>query len=145
MKFPSFLLPGSDGRTWTNADFNTGKFILYLYPKDMTSGCTREAHDFQAALSNFEKKGVQIVGLSKDPMKSHDKFCEKDGLTFSLISDEEHVLIDALDAWKKKSMYGREYWGTERCTFAIEDGKIVQSWRNVKVPGHVEEVLGWWG
>lgn len=143
MKIPDFSLPASNGKTYNASDFARGITILYLYPKDMTSGCTLEAHDFQEAIPKFKDMGIQVVGLSKDPLKSHAKFCEKEGLNFPLISDEYHDLIDALDAWKEKSMYGKKYWGTERSTFVIQDGKIIKEWRNVKVPGHVEEVLSW--
>ena len=143
MKFPKFSLPASDGRTYTEQDFARGFTVFYLYPKDMTSGCTIEAHDFETALPAFKDLGAQVIGLSKDPLKSHAKFCEKDGLTFPLISDEYHNLIDTLDCWKEKSMYGKTYWGTERSTFIIKDGDIVYEWRKVKVPGHVAEVLEW--
>ena len=140
-KFPSFSLPASDGKTYTEADFATGITVVYVYPKDMTSGCTLEAHDFQDAYSKFKKLGVQIFGLSKDSLKSHKKFCERDELFFPLLSDEEHVLIELLNAWKEKSMYGRKYFGAERSTFLVVDGKIVQEWRKVKVPGHVDSIL----
>ena len=140
-KFPSFSLPASDGKTYTEADFSTGITVVYVYPKDMTSGCTLEAHDFQNALPEFQKLGARVLGLSKDSLSSHQKFCTKDALTFPLLSDEDTKLLQALDAWKEKSMYGRKYFGAERSTFLIVDGEIVQEWRKVSVPGHVDEVL----
>lgn len=140
-KFPSFSLPASDGTTYTEADFAKGITILYVYPKDMTSGCTIEAHDFQKALSDFQKLGVRVFGLSKDSLSSHQKFCDKESLSFPLLSDENMELLGALDTWKEKSMYGRKYFGAERSTFLIVDGEIVQEWRTVSVPGHVDSVL----
>ncbi len=141
MKFPIFSLPASDGKTYSDKDFSKGTFVLYIYPKDMTSGCTLEAQNFRDAQKEFEKLGVKVFGLSKDPIKSHEKFCEKESLNFPLISDESTELIQALGAWKEKSMYGRKYWGAERSTFLIKDGKIIKEWRKVSVTGHVEDVI----
>ena len=141
MKLPIFSLSASDGHIYTKSDFEKGTFVLYVYPKDMTSGCTVEANDFNDMLSEFEAKGVKVFGLSKDSLKSHEKFCLRDGLKFVLLSDEPTDFLQALGCWKEKSMYGKKYWGAERSTFVIRDGKIIKTWRNVKVPGHAAEVL----
>lgn len=143
MKLPSFSLPASDGKTYTDADLSNGKYILYLYPKDMTSGCTLESQNFRDLKDKFAALGFQILGLSKDSMKSHDKFCEKESLNFPLLSDEDCTLIEGLGAWVEKSMYGKKYMGIERSTFVVVDGEVVQKWRKVKVPGHTEAVLAY--
>ncbi len=134
----SCSLPASDG---VDYDLKTGKYVLYLYPKDMTSGCTLESQTFRDHQQSFKDLGFQILGLSKDDLKSHAKFIEKESLNFPLLSDESTEFIQKLEAWKEKSMYGKKYFGIERSTFVIIDGKIKQAWRKVKVPGHVEEVL----
>lgn len=141
MKFPTFSLPASDGKTYTEKDFSSGLTVLYIYPKDMTSGCTIESQNFRDTKPDFEKLGAQVLGLSKDSLKSHDKFCQKESLNFPLISDEEMSLMQDLGCWVEKSMYGRKYMGAERSTFVIQDGEIIREWRKVKVPGHVDEVL----
>lgn len=141
MKFPKFSLLASDGKNYSESDFKSGKFVLYVYPKDMTSGCTREAHDFRDRADDFQKLGFQVFGLSKDSLQSHEKFCQKESLNFPLLSDEKLELLTALGSWIEKSMYGRKYFGADRSTFVIVDGKIVHEWRKVKVPEHVREVL----
>lgn len=141
MKLPKFSLPANDGKTYSAQDWANKNIVLYLYPKDMTSGCTLESNDFQAHLKDFQALGFEVFGLSKDDLKSHDKFCEKEALTFPLLSDTEITLIDDLGAWKEKSMYGKTFLGIERSTFVIQNGEIVQEWRKVKVPGHVKSVL----
>jgi peroxiredoxin Q/BCP len=119
-----------------------GPLVLYFYPKDDTSGCTREAQDFTALAGDFAKAGVKVVGLSRDPMKKHDKFISKYELKVPLASDEDGAISDAFGTWVEKSMYGRKYMGMERSTFLIgKDGRIAKAWRKVKVPGHAEEVL----
>jgi peroxiredoxin Q/BCP len=116
--------------------------VLYFYPKDDTSGCTREAQDFTALTGEFKAAGVRVIGVSRDPMKSHDKFIGKYGLAIPLVSDEDGKISDAFGTWVEKSMYGRKYMGMERATFLIGgDGRIVREWRKVKVPGHAAEVL----
>ena len=116
--------------------------VLYFYPKDDTSGCTREAQDFTALASDFEKAGAAIVGVSRDPMKKHEKFIGKYDLKVPLASDEDGRISDAFGTWVQKSMYGRKYMGMERSTFLIgADGKVRKAWRKVKVPGHADEVL----
>ena len=117
--------------------------VLYFYPKDDTSGCTREARDFTALAGDFERAGAMVVGVSRDPMKRHEKFISKYDLAVPLISDEEGRISDAFGTWVQKSMYGRRYMGMERSTFLIgPDGIVQKEWRKVKVPGHAEAVLG---
>ena len=116
--------------------------VLYFYPKDDTSGCTREAQDFTALAGEFSKAGVKVIGVSRDPMKKHDKFIAKYDLAVPLASDEDGAISEAFGTWVQKSMYGRKYMGMERSTFLIgADGKVLREWRKVKVPGHAQEVL----
>lgn len=116
--------------------------VLYFYPKDDTSGCTREAQDFTALEPEFKKAGVKVIGVSRDPMKSHEKFIGKYDLAVPLLSDEDGRLSDAFGTWVQKSMYGRKYMGMERSTFLISgDGRVLKAWRKVKVAGHADEVL----
>lgn len=116
--------------------------VLYFYPKDDTPGCTLEACGFRDNLPRFTKTGARVFGISKDDQASHDKFIRKYELPFTLISDEDGKICDAFGTWVEKNMYGRKYMGIERATFLIDArGVIRQVWRNVKVPGHVEEVL----
>ena len=116
--------------------------VLYFYPKDDTSGCTREAQDFTAMAGDFADAGVKVVGISRDPRKSHDKFIAKYGLKVPLASDEDGAISDAFGTWVEKSMYGRKYMGMERATYLIgADGTVLKAWRKVKVPGHAQEVL----
>ena len=116
--------------------------VLYFYPKDDTSGCTREAQDFTALAGDFSKAGVKVVGVSRDSMKKHEKFIDKYELSVPLASDEDGSLSDAFGTWVQKSMYGRKYMGMERATYLIgADGRVLKVWRKVKVPKHAEEVL----
>ena len=116
--------------------------VLYFYPKDDTSGCTREAQDFTSLEGDFAQAGAAVVGVSRDPMKKHEKFIDKYGLKVPLAADEDGRISDAFGTWVQKSMYGRKYMGMERSTFLISaDGKVLKEWRKVKVPGHAEEVL----
>jgi peroxiredoxin Q/BCP len=116
--------------------------VLYFYPKDDTSGCTREAQDFTDLAGEFARVGVLVVGVSRDPMKKHDKFIAKYGLKVPLASDEDGAISDAFGTWVEKSMYGRTYMGMERATYLIgADGRVLRAWRKVKVPGHAAEVL----
>ena len=116
--------------------------MLYFYPKDDTSGCTREAQDFTALAGEFQNVGVRVIGVSRDAMKSHEKFIGKYGLSVPLVSDEDGRISEAFATWVQKSMYGRKYMGMERSTFLIgADGRVVREWRKVKVPGHAAEVL----
>ena len=116
--------------------------VLYFYPKDDTSGCTREAQDFTELAADFAKAGAKVVGLSRDPMKKHDKFIAKYDLKVPLASDEDGAISDAFGTWVEKSMYGRKYMGMERATYLIGlDGRVLKAWRKVKVPGHAADVL----
>ena len=138
---PAMTLALSDG---TQVDLGTldGPIVLYFYPKNDTSGCTKEAQDFTELGSDFAKAGARIVGVSRDAMKKHDKFIAKYDLKIPLASDEDGTLSEAFATWVEKSMYGRKYMGMERATFLIgKDGRVVRSWRKVKVPGHATEVL----
>ena len=138
---PALTAETSGGQTIDLA--RPGKpLVLYFYPKDDTSGCTREAQDFTALASEFEKAGASVVGVSRDPMKKHEKFIGKYDLKVPLASDEDGRISDAFGTWVEKSMYGRKYMGMERSTFLIDaDGKVRKAWRKVKVPGHAQEVL----
>jgi peroxiredoxin Q/BCP len=138
---PNLDIETSDGRTINLSKPGT-PLVLYFYPKDDTSGCTREAQDFTALAAAFQKAGVAVVGVSRDPMKKHEKFIAKYDLAVPLASDEDGAISDAFGTWVEKSMYGRKYMGMERSTFLIgPDGRVLKEWRKVKVPGHAEEVL----
>jgi len=116
--------------------------VLYFYPKDDTSGCTREAQDFTALAGDYAKAGVKVVGVSRDPMKKHEKFIAKYDLAVPLVSDEDGRISEAFGTWVEKSMYGRKYMGMERATYLIgADGRVLKGWRKVKVPNHAAEVL----
>ncbi|RDI52391.1 peroxiredoxin [Microvirga subterranea] len=139
---PAFTLPATDGQEISLDKFRGRKLVLYFYPKDDTSGCTREAQDFQALRQDFAAAGTEVIGVSPDSLKSHDRFRAKHGLEFTLASDEAKSMLEAYGVWVEKSMYGRKYMGVERTTVLIDqDGRIVRFWTKVKVPGHVEEVL----
>ncbi|MBL1257357.1 peroxiredoxin [Methylocystis sp. Sn-Cys] len=139
---PAFTLPGAGGETLSLAALSGKKIVLYFYPKDDTSGCTKEAIEFNALRDKFAKAGASIVGMSPDSAKSHDKFRTKYELAFPLAADETKETLSAYGVWVEKSMYGRKYMGVERSTFLIgADGKIAKIWRKVKVPGHAEAVL----
>lgn len=139
---PDFTLP-TDSEGEIALSSLKGKWIvLYFYPKDDTSGCTKEAIAFKDLKNEFENLNAQILGISKDSPSKHDTFKDKYDLNFPLISDEETRACQAYGAWVEKSMYGRKYMGIDRSTFLIDpDQKIVQIWRKVKVPGHAEAVL----
>lgn len=139
---PDFTLPASTGTTLSLKDFKGRNLVLYFYPKDDTSGCTLEAHDFQNLLNDFDRARTSVVGVSPDDLKKHGKFCDKNGLTFPLLADEEKSLLGAYGIWVEKSMYGRKYMGVERTTILIDrNGLIAQIWPKVKIPGHAQEVL----
>lgn len=141
-KAPSFTADSDTGETFSLKDFNGKKFVLYFYPKDDTSGCTKEACSFTENIKAFDKLGVTVLGVSKDNLESHAKFRKKYDLKFPLLSDEDGKICEAYGTWVEKSMYGRKYMGIDRATFIInEDGKIAHIWRKVRVPGHIEEVL----
>ena len=141
-KVKNFSLPASGGGTWSLKEAAGRKLVIYFYPKDMTSGCTRESQDFRDLYGAFRKAGVDIVGVSRDSVKSHDKFTEKEKLPFPLLSDEDERLCKQFDVIHEKSLYGRKYLGVERSTFLLDGtGILRREWRKVKVPGHAEEVL----
>lgn len=140
-KAPAMTAILSDGSS-LNLAAPGQKLVLYFYPKDDTSGCTREAQDFTAMASDFAAAGAKVVGVSRDDMKKHDKFIAKYDLAVPLAADTEGAISDAFGTWVQKSMYGRKYMGMERATFLIgADGTVVREWRKVKVPGHAAEVL----
>ncbi|MDQ1079040.1 thioredoxin-dependent thiol peroxidase [Pseudoroseomonas cervicalis] len=139
---PDFSLPASGGRQVSLAAMKGRPFVLYFYPKADTSGCTKEACDFQEALPALAATGLEVIGVSPDPMKPIEKFAEKYGLTFPLASDAEKQAAEAYGTWVEKSMYGRTYMGMERSTFLIDrEGKVARIWRKVKVPGHAKAVM----
>ena len=138
---PDFDLAGPDG-TLKLADFAGKPVVLYFYPKDDTTGCTKEAQEFSALAADFAKAGVAVIGASKDSVKSHAKFAAKYDLKLPLGSDPEGAVIEAYGSWVEKSMYGRSYMGIDRSTFLIDGaGNFVQIWRRVKVAGHAAEVF----
>ena len=141
-KAPSFTLESSTGGKVSLKDFAGKRVVLYFYPKDLTTGCTKQACDFRDSSAALKKKKVVVLGVSKDSMKSHEKFRDKHELNFPLLSDPEGKVCEAYGVWKEKSMYGRKYMGIERTTFVIgPDGKIEKIYEKVKVPGHVESIL----
>ena len=138
---PAAKLALSNGETLDLAAAG-GPLVLYFYPKDDTSGCTRDAQDFSALADAFAVAGVRVVGVSRDPMNKHDRFIAKYGLKVPLASDEDGALSGAFGTWVEKSLYGRKYMGMERATFLIgADGRVARAWRKVKVAGHAQAVL----
>lgn len=139
---PAFSKDATSGQKLSLRDFAGKKLVLYFYPKDNTPGCTIEGHDFRRLYKDFSRAGAEIIGVSRDSMKSHEGFKEKCGFPFELIADENGELCKAFDVIQMKSLYGRKFEGIERSTFVIDDsGKIAREWRKVKVAGHAEEVL----
>ncbi|HVC31047.1 MAG TPA: peroxiredoxin [Steroidobacteraceae bacterium] len=141
-KVPSFSLPATGGGSWRLRDAAGRALVIYFYPKDMTSGCTRESQDFRDLHAAFRKAGAEIIGISRDSIASHEKFKAKEALPFPLLSDASEEACRLFDVIREKSLYGRKYLGIERSTFLIDaKGVMRQEWRKVKVPGHAEEVL----
>ncbi len=139
---PDFSLLASNGETISLKDFGEKNIVLYFYPKDNTPGCTNEALDFKQYLAEFAKLNTVIIGISPDSLASHEKFISKHALPFVLLSDEKKQVAELFDVYKLKKNYGKEYLGIVRSTFLIDkNGILVKEWRNVKVKGHVEEVL----
>jgi len=139
---PDFTLPRDGGDTVTLSDQRPAPVVLFFYPKDDTSGCTKEAIAFTGLSADFEAAGAKVFGISKDTVAKHDKFRDKHDLGIPLLSDAESDICEQYGVWKEKSMYGKKYMGIERTTVLIGgDGAIVRVWSKVKVPGHAEEVL----
>ena len=139
---PDFTLQADDERKVSLKDYRGKKIVLYFYPKDGTPGCTREAIEFRDIAKEFEKEGAIILGVSKDSIKSHQKFKQKHELPFTLLSDPEGKVLDLYGVWKKKSLYGRTFMGTERTTFLIDEKGIVKKvYRKVKAKGHAQVCL----
>ena len=132
----------SGGTTTRLADHAGRWLVLYFYPKDSTPGCTTEGLDFNALLPQFSKLGADVVGVSRDSLKSHQNFCAKQGFAFELVSDPDETLCNAFGVIKEKQLYGRRYIGVDRSTFLIDPaGRVAKAWRGVKVPGHAQAVL----
>lgn len=141
-KAPNFTLPTDNDGQVTLSDYKGKQVVLYFYPRDDTPGCTVEAQNFRDNINEFEKANTVIIGLSKDSVKSHDKFKNKHCLPFLLASDEECSTLKDYGSWVEKSMYGKKYMGIQRDTFLIDkEGNISKIWRKVKVKGHVDDVL----
>jgi len=139
---PNFTLQADDGREVSLSDYRGKKVVLYFYPKDGTPGCTREAIEFRDMVKDFEKEDIVILGVSKDTIQSHQKFKQKHELPFTLLSDPEGKVLDLYGVWKKKSLYGRTFMGTERTTFLIDEtGTVQKVYRKVKVKGHAQACL----
>ncbi len=141
-KAPDFSLPDDDGSLVSLGGFAGHPLVIYFYPKDDTSGCTKQALDFSEKSAAFRKAGATVLGVSPDSAASHAKFKAKHEITLPLLSDEGKKMLEAYGVWAEKSMYGRKYMGVERTTFLITgDGTIAAVWPKVKVPGHVDAVL----
>jgi peroxiredoxin len=139
---PSFKLATDGGETVSSSNFKGTPYVVYFYPKDDTSGCTKQAIGFSESLKKFDKLGVAVIGVSKDSLESHAKFRKKYKLKIALGSDPEIKMAQDWGVWGEKSLYGRKYMGMERATFLVNaKGVIEQAWHKVKVPGHVETVL----
>ena len=140
---PDFTLPVTGGGTVQLSLLRNHAVVLFFYPRDDTSGCTKESIAFSDAYSDFQKAGAKVFGISKDSLESHEKFAAKHGLTVPLLSDAESDVCERDGVWAEKKMYGKTFMGIERSTFLINaDGRVARVWRKVKVPGHAEEVLG---
>jgi peroxiredoxin Q/BCP len=138
---PSFCLPDAEGTRVCLNSFKGKWVVLYFYPRDNTPGCTLEAMQFNAALEKFADLGAQVIGVSADSSESHQKFAEKHNLSILLLSDTDHAVLKEYDSWKPKTMFGKEFLGTQRDTFLIDpEGKIISVWRKVSPKGHAEEV-----
>ena len=142
MSYLNIKLQASDDKEYTLSDFKGKKIVLYFYPKDNTSGCTLESKDFTMLKNEFKEKGYMIIGCSRDSVKSHKNFINKQDLDLLLLSDSNEELVTAFDVMKEKSMYGKKYMGIERSTFVLDEtGKIVKEVRKVKVKDHAQILL----
>lgn len=138
----NFSLPATGDKTLSLDDFKGTHLVLYFYPKDNTSGCTREGQDFRDLYDDYRNAGADILGVSRDSVRTHQNFCAKHSFPFDLLSDADEKLCTQFDVIKEKSMYGRKYMGIVRSTFLIDSGGVLRNeWRKVKVAGHAEEVL----
>lgn len=141
-KCPKFIAEATNNQMISNKSYKNKNLVIYFYPKDSTPGCTTEGQEFRDNYKSFKKLNTEIIGVSRDSIKSHENFKLKQSFPFELLSDPEEKMCKAFDVMKMKSMYGREYMGVDRCTFLINhDGKVIKEWRSVKVKGHVDEVL----
>ena len=141
-KCPSFSGECTSNKTLSENDFIGKNLVIYFYPKDNTPGCTTEGQDFRDTYKLFKNLNTEIIGVSRDSIKSHENFKDKQSFPFELLSDPDEKMCKAFDVIKMKSMYGKEYLGIDRSTFLISsDGKVIKEWRSVKVKGHVDEVL----
>ena len=139
---PEFTLPASNGKDVALSDFRGKRVVIYFYPKDMTPGCTQESCEFRDYNGEFRQLNTEVIGISPDDLKSHEKFITKHELPFLLLADTEQKVSNLFAVWKLKKMYGKEFYGIERSTFLIdEEGKLIKEWRKVKVADHVKEVL----
>ena len=139
---PAFSGETTDGRQLSMDELKGAPLVLYFYPRDNTPGCTTEARDFEARLDDFQAAGARVIGVSNDDKASHRKFCDKQGISFPLIADTDRSVSEAFNVLRMKNMFGKRFEGIERSTFLIDaEGVIRQSWRKVKVPGHVDDVL----
>ena len=141
-KCPDFLVESTGGKKLSNGDFEGKNLVIFFYPKDNTPGCTLEGQDFRDNYEEFKKFNAEILGVSRDSIKSHVNFIEKQNFPFDLLSDPDEVMCKSFDVMREKSMYGKKYIGVDRSTFLIDSkGMIVKEWRSVKVKGHVLDVL----
>ena len=141
-KCPSFNAECTSNLKLSNKDFIGKNLVIYFYPKDSTPGCTTEGQNFRDNFETFKKLNTEIIGVSRESIKSHEHFKSKQSFQIELLSDPDEKVCKAFDVMKLKSMYGRQYIGIDRSTFLIgTDGKVIKEWRSVKVPGHVDEVL----
>ena len=141
-KCPAFKADATNNKIISNSSFDGKNFVIYFYPKDSTPGCTTEGQEFRDNFKLFKKMNTEILGVSRESIKSHENFKSKENFPFELLSDPDEKVCKAFDVMKLKSMYGREYIGVDRSTFMIDaSGKVKAEWRNVKVKGHVQEVL----
>ena len=141
-KCPKFKAGATSNKTISNETFQNQNLVIYFYPKDSTPGCTTEGQEFRDSYKKFKKLNTEILGVSRESIKSHENFKSKQNFPFELLSDPDEKVCKAFDVMKLKSMYGREYMGVDRSTFIVNsEGKVVRVWRGVKVKGHVAEVL----
>lgn len=142
-KAPGFKLAASNGEEIKLSDYKGKNVVIYFYPKDLTPACTTQACDFRDSAGAIEAQNTVILGISMDPVQRHLRFIDKYNLPFQLLADEDHAVAELYEVWQLKKLYGKEYMGIVRSTFLIDSkGILVKAWRNIRVKGHVEEVLG---